>query len=126
MNLWGYFLFTTLILGWWYVAFVHQEHQEPVNSTQKIDKKESVQEAPFFSYLSTMRRDPIRLALSGDVSLMTKLISEWDVDAQIMESLGVLGVKRLPRRNYVRAHFLSRQLRKSSQPQLWMKVDLTK
>ncbi len=120
MNLWGYFLFTTLILGWWYVAFVHQEHQEPVNSTQKIAKKESIQEAPFFSYLSTMRRDPIRLALSGDVSLMTKLISEWDVDAQIMESHGVLGVKRLPRRNYVRAHFLGRQLRKSSQPQLKM------
>jgi len=98
---------TLFILGWWLAAFF--PHQ---STSQHIII--SSQELPFPSplpYLSSMKRESIQQALAGDVSLIGKLMTEWDLDAEILQSHGYSGIKNLPRESYIRAQTLGRFLK---------------
>lgn len=95
------------ILGWWALAFNPSKNEEkPAPSLTEVKKKPD-----FYEYLAPFDRNSIQKALSGDFDLMTKLILEWDVDAKIMESEGILGVRRLSRHSYVRSQVVGRHLK---------------
>lgn len=87
--------------------------QQPANQPRKVF---TVPE--FVSYLSPFSRDEIKSALSGDVELMTKLMKEWDVDAQILESQGLLGIRKLKRSSFIRAQMIGRKFKEQSKEEL--------
>lgn len=97
------------IAGWWYCVFALPS---PSNLEQvRLLARSEVIETPLGELLSDLSRDKLKLALSGDFDLMSRLIAEWDQDAQIMESQGYYEALRLPRQEYVRAVTLSRSLK---------------
>lgn len=96
------------ILCWWSFAF-----QSPKTFDIPSTAHSSIYTTSFpsnFHHLSPMDRLKIQQALAGDVQLMMQLISEWDVDAQILENQGIFEVHRLPRKGFVRAQILGRHL----------------
>jgi len=106
-------------LAWWYCAFKPtSQSTENQNHTPFQSSTSSFQPPRYLSNLSPMQRDLIQQALSGDVELMTTLIGEWDIDAQIMERNGLVGVKRLPRSTYLKAQILNRQLKDSTEHEI--------
>jgi iron complex transport system substrate-binding protein len=102
---------TLFILCWWLVAFFPRNSQEHPFFY-------SVEESPSFTspipYLSSMNRESIRLALNGDISLIGKLLAEWDLDADILQNHGFDSIKKLPRQCYIRAQMVSRLLKKNN------------
>ncbi len=114
MTLPGYILVILFISGWWYLAF-NPSNKSKIESS--LSFSEEIKNKPdFYEYLAPFDRSSIQKALSGDFDLMTKLILEWDVDAKIMESEGLLGVRRLPRQSYVRSQVVGRHLKSSPTP----------
>ena len=105
-----YALVVILIGSWWYLAF-KQEDPISVPSEQTPVFENSRATSFNHSLLTPMNRDALLKALSGNTSLMIKLMSEWDVDAQIMQSEGLHHAKRLSRKDYLRAQVLGRQLK---------------
>lgn len=87
--------------------------QQPVKQSRKVF---TVPE--FASYLSPFSRDDIKSALSGDIDLMTKLMKEWDIDAQILESQGLLGIQKLKRSSFIRAQMIGRKIKEKSNSEL--------
>lgn len=113
-----YLLLTALIAGWWTLAF-KQKSSNTQDSLSVFSTEKSVRKAPFnHTLLSTIKRESLWEALSGNTLLMVKLMSEWDIDAQIMQSEGLQQTKRLPRSQYLRAQILGRQLNQASREQL--------
>jgi len=106
----GYFISITLLLLWWSFAFRHSFDL----SSQAAPQPNLVHiPAPLLEILSPLQRDTLKEALGGDFSLMTKLIADWDIDAQLLESRGVLQAKRLSRKKYIKAQLIGRQLKKN-------------
>ncbi len=105
-----------LLVGlWWALAFKEPRllHEQTLKSDPKQPSRPSI-----LSLLSPLKRDILQEALSGDFSLMTKLIAEWDIDAQFLEGQGLRQVQRLPRSSYVQAQLFGRQLKKSTPQEL--------
>jgi iron complex transport system substrate-binding protein len=106
-----YIVVIFLITGWWTLAF------SPTKSEKEIilSKTKVIKNKPdFYEHLAPFDRMVIQKALSGDFDLMTKLILEWDVDAKILETQGLNGVRRLSRQSYVRSQMVGRQLIKNA------------
>jgi iron complex transport system substrate-binding protein len=104
------------ILTWWTWAFkqyISDFAPTAENSQQKIKELPSV-----LKYLTPMQRETFHQALSGDYSLMIKLITDWDHDAQIMEQLGFRDIQRLSKDDYLRCQLLARQINNSTQEEL--------
>lgn len=89
------------IAGWWALAFRPQPAL-----TVAIPLKASSQVSPKFTFID---RDSLKQALSGDFGLMTRLIADWDIEAQILNMQG-LEVQRLSSENFLRAQILGRGL----------------
>lgn len=106
-----------LIGGWWFYAFTSPQ-MTPSISEIPLPHPEIAEAPPPIKYLSRLKRDSLQMALSGDFSLMTKLISEWDVDAQILQSHGIEGIKRIPRQDFLKSQLLHRQLKNNSKEEL--------
>lgn len=87
--------------------------QTPANQSRKVFTVPD-----FVSYLSPFSRDDIKSALSGDIELMTKLMKEWDVDAQILEGQGLLGIRKLKRSSFIRAQMIGRKFEEKSDNEL--------
>lgn len=100
---------STLIVGWWYVAF-----QKPFSSTTSTTQVNTAQsrksENPLLTQITPIQRNVLQEALSGDFGLMAQLIADWDVDAQLLEMAGHSDVKRLTRHSYLKSQVLVRQL----------------
>ena len=114
-SLFVYGLPIAVIVGWWYLSFASlstADSNSQINHLSTSRQKISIPE--YFQYLSKIDRDELKNALSGNFSLMASLISEWDADAQILESQGHNNVQRLSRSDYARAHLISRQLKQLS------------
>lgn len=101
----SYFLATLTILGWWYFAFLTSTSPQP-HTTTKISQNNT----PPFTSLTPLKRELLQKALAGDIALMTRLIADWDVDAQILELAGQASVKRIDRYAYLRSQLLGRHL----------------
>lgn len=104
-----YFTSIAIILLWWGFAF-RQDIQEKNNQPAKTESTQT--RAPLLEILSPLKRDTLKEALAGNYDLMTQLIADWDIDAQLLESRGVVAAKRLNRRQYVKAQLIGRQLKK--------------
>jgi iron complex transport system substrate-binding protein len=106
-----YGLVIALIASWWCFAF--RQNDDAVKNLLEdiLTDATTDQTPPHSSLLSPINRDLLRKALSGDTSLMIKLMSDWDVDAQIMQADGSKYAKRLPRNDLLRAQILERQLK---------------
>lgn len=100
------------ILTWWTLAFKQHSSDIPSSSIQVSQKQK--EHPPVIKYLSPMQRETLRSALSGDYTLMIKLITDWDHDAQIMEQFGFQDVKRLPQNDFLRCQLVARQINNSS------------
>lgn len=114
-----YFLSISAILVWWYFAFFFQYSLHQVESPQ-IKEIAPLKEPPpkFLSYLSPLKREQLHEALAGNVSLMTSLIADWDVDARILESQGLLNVKRLSREKFLKSQMIGRDLQTNTHEEL--------
>jgi iron complex transport system substrate-binding protein len=111
------------ILGWWYCGFANKPAGADIEVSflKKSESKTELEEI-----LAPFSRDDLKRALGGDLELMASLITEWDQDAQILESRGFLEVARLSRRDFVRALLLGRKLKGKKEvreerylPQTW-------
>lgn len=100
-----------LILSWWFLAF-RKPGREILTYCilSSHDPKLSLENAALFPYLSPLSREKLHLSLSGNIEQMIQCITEWDIDAQILESKGVIGIQRLSKEDYLQAHLLSRLL----------------
>lgn len=98
------------IIGWWYCAFFGFDNSFSVDLLEKNAHHKNLKVPHFFSYLSPMPRDQIKEALSGNIQLMTKLMRDWDLDAQILESQGLQEIRRLQRSSFIRAQIIGRKL----------------
>ena len=110
----SYALATTLIVGWWLIAF-HQQHTSyPVSYSN--GEPPAAAPIPFEDHgLFLIDRKQLHRALSGDFSLMGQLIAEWDVDAQLLHSISQRPAKRLPATDYLRSQWLSRWLKNNAE-----------
>lgn len=111
-----YFGALFLIVLWWSAAF--QGSTQAPNDLLSLNPIKPAAKTSILPLLSPLKRDVLNEALRGDFSLMTKLIAEWDIDAQMMQAQGLRTVKRLPKDSYVKAQLLGRQLKKSSNEEL--------
>ena len=73
-------------------------------------RKKKSQYHPILSTLSPLNRGTLKKALDGDVGLITQLIADWEVDAQLLELSGRTSIKRLPREQYLRSQIIGRQI----------------
>jgi len=76
------------ILSWWCVSFTRK-------SPTKTPITLSGQKLPFNSEVRPIDRDRLYQALNGDFDLMTKLMVEWDLEAQLLQKKGHTGIRRL-------------------------------
>lgn len=60
--------------------------------------------------ITSIDRDMLHQALSGDSKLMARLIADWDIDAQILDSKGFNGIKRISRTDFLQSQALIRTL----------------
>lgn len=105
----AYFIPIAILLLWWGFAF--QQNSTKTNLT--ITRSElATTPAPLLEILSPLKRETLKDALAGNYELMTKLIADWDIDARLLESRGVLQAKRLNRKDYIKAQLIGRQLKK--------------
>lgn len=103
------YLFPLLaILGWWYLAFTPSSVNNEITIQDSTASQTTV--LPLLSQLSPLDRTALKQALSGDFALMTKLIADWDVDAQILRTHGLTKIRRLPRKAFLKSQLLGRHL----------------
>ncbi|WP_162180774.1 ABC transporter substrate-binding protein [Neochlamydia sp. EPS4] len=103
------------MLIWWSLAFKQPNDQVPDLCPLCPSSKPL---PSIFKYLSTLQRETLHQALNGDYSMMSKLITDWDHDAQIMEQYGYRTAKRLLRDDFLRCQLLARQINNSSKEEL--------
>jgi iron complex transport system substrate-binding protein len=114
-----YILSITTILGWWYFAFLFPPSSKNFNTLTPLEiKTPKTTPPPFLAYLSPLKRERIQEALAGDIKIMTSLISDWDVDARILEKHGLFDVKRLSREKFLKAQMIGRKLLNSNDQEL--------
>ncbi|KIC73048.1 putative membrane-associated protein [Neochlamydia sp. EPS4] len=110
-----YALPVSIMLIWWSLAFKQPNDQVPDLCPLCPSSKPL---PSIFKYLSTLQRETLHQALNGDYSMMSKLITDWDHDAQIMEQYGYRTAKRLLRDDFLRCQLLARQINNSSKEEL--------
>ena len=78
------------ILSWWCIAFSKPSvpHKTLITHNRKL---------PFSSEVIPIDRERLFRALNGDFDLMTQLIVEWDLEAQLLQEKGYANILRLDR-----------------------------
>jgi len=91
---------------WWIIAFSSHPsfHAVPFHQQNTIQKIVDASKVNL-----EIDRQTLHEALSGNYTLMAKLIAEWDIDAQLLNRQKVT-VKRLPNQEYVQSQLLARKL----------------
>ena len=94
-----YALLPSLVCGWWCLSFKNSRHTAMALSDINVSREAA---QPLSSLpLAALDRDQLHKALQGDFTLMAKLIAEWDVEAQILQSRNVTAIRRLPSRDFL-------------------------
>lgn len=104
---------TTFISGWWYASLTEHELPPALKETE-LAQSFLAKSPTLLASFSPLTRKTLHEALSGNTQLMTKLIADWDIDAQLLDIAGYSSVKRLPRHSYLRSQILGRQLTSTS------------
>ncbi|MFA6915188.1 MAG: ABC transporter substrate-binding protein [Parachlamydiales bacterium] len=88
----GYVLAFLFIAGWWSWAFMPKASLHTVPSAHYDPASLTATAQPA---LSPLVREDISRALSGDFDLISRLLIEWDMDAQLLQFRGLEGIERL-------------------------------
>lgn len=110
----AYTLVILFVVGWWFFAFEHPSNRSFATGLKNQANEQKF--APPDLTLSSIDRALLQQALAGDFSLMAKYIADWDIDAQLLQSIGFESAKRLPAAEFLRSQLLIRQ--KDQLPQL--------
>lgn len=94
------------ILGWWCAAFKITSN----NPQEAVELKSDNRETKIFATLAPVDRKVLQKALQGNIPLMTRLIADWDIDAQLLQLAGHIDVRRLNPQEYLRSQVLGRQI----------------
>lgn len=103
-----YVLIAGIIVGWWVLAF---KPKSRVLAIREVVKEETVRKelSPLSrSSYAFVQREELKKALAGDFNLMAKLIADWDVDAQLLHSVGVPSIRRLSPNKFLESQYLGR------------------
>lgn len=106
----AYLLPILFIVGWWYFGF-SKPPTLSLNEVKLVSQQHLTQAAPLFGMVRPLVRSELKQALDGDLGLMARLITEWDQDAQILETQGWVDVAKLSRSHFIKALMLERTLR---------------
>jgi len=103
------------ILGWWILAFTKASPKNQYLYSSSLPRhvntaSSTVTVSPLFAF----DRDTLLRALNGNIPTMRKLIIEWDIDAQLLEAEGLVGIKRLSSEDFRKAQHLGRLLQDGS------------
>lgn len=106
-----YTLSIAAIFCWWYFAFFSSKQSIPPTPLSAPSSEVlKIPHPQYLSYLSSLDRNLIQQALSGDIKMMTALMAEWDIDARILEDYGLFQARKLPREMLIRAQIIARKL----------------
>lgn len=111
-----YLFLLAAIFGWWMAAF--RSHGTNESVPIQLDLKPNLDPSLFPSPFASLDRDEIQRALCGELPLMIKLIADWDLDAEILDSYGLIGIKRLPKEALLRAKLLGRIFSETTKEEL--------
>ncbi len=112
-----YLALLAFISLWWLTAF-RSSPQKDLPKNIDFNLKKQLDPSAFPSQLSSLERSDLIQALNGDLSLMVKLVSEWDLDGQILDTHGLIGIKRLPPEARLRAQLLGRLFQNTPKEEL--------
>lgn len=102
-----YGVFTAIIVGWWVLAFKSKPKVVTLAAEVHVEMK-SKSHPLFPSNFIYVQREDLKRALAGDFALMTKLIVDWDIDAQLLHAAGVSSIRRLAPTKFLESQMLSR------------------
>ncbi|MCB1112796.1 MAG: hypothetical protein H7A37_08935 [Chlamydiales bacterium] len=112
-----YTLTFTLLFCWWFLAFRQSLASQPEMIVTDVTEPKNLviqEKVP----LSSLDRATLHQALCGDIDLMTRFISDWDLDAELLEQSGYTHINRLPRADFLRSQQISRILQTYTEEQL--------
>lgn len=98
------------VLLWWFVAFKSPVANEPMPFFQTEDFEDYEEGLYCTNNLLKIEREVLVKAIRGDAALMTLLIHQWDVDSEILGTLGFENVKRLDRDDFLKSQVIGRVL----------------
>jgi iron complex transport system substrate-binding protein len=108
-----YVLVTLGILGWWMLAF-QDSLFPPSDASHFTFSPKTTNELPSIPKLSPLKRSTLQQALAGDYALMTQLIADWHVDAQILAAQHIKSIRQLPESSFLYSQMIGRELTNSS------------
>lgn len=94
------------IVGWWALAFKKDPEIYPITQHSPATSNRSTLDTA----ITSIDRHLLHQALAGDSQLMARLIADWDIDAQILNSKGFHGVKRIDHTDFLHSQSLIRIL----------------
>lgn len=104
-----YIFLILFVVSWWAFAFKKSPLDAPLinhpTATTPLITRSLLDPA-----IISIDRDLLRQALAGDFSLMARLIVDWDIDAQILDSQGFQEIKRIHRADFLHSQSLIRIL----------------
>lgn len=100
-----YWLPILLITCWWSLAFRHNAKSDGSVAQQNDASRYSI------SSITLIKRDQLKTALAGDVEMMTTLIADWDIEAQLLQQMKSDTYARISSENFLRSQIIGRHLR---------------
>ncbi|MBA3815825.1 MAG: ABC transporter substrate-binding protein [Parachlamydiaceae bacterium] len=105
-----YGLALTLIIVWWAIAFSPKSYlSQTIDISLEKLISTSIEDQNIVAHIN-VDRSSLKQALGGDFALMTRLIADWDIDAQLLEAKGFSDIQRLPHRDFLRTQLLGRAI----------------
>lgn len=102
-RIWLFYVCAPLfVISWWTLTLCPQR-------SLTLKQLEISQIKPLKT-LTPISRDDLKDALNGNFTLMAQLISDWDLDATLLESEGFITVKRLSKNHFLKSQLIGRQL----------------
>jgi iron complex transport system substrate-binding protein len=107
-----YALVILFVIAWWAFAF----NEKPSIGKLEVSSPSSDQMPQLSSIpekLSYVSRERLQQALAGDTALMSQLIIEWDIDAQLMQAAGY-NAQRIPQDDFLQSQRIARAVSQGS------------
>lgn len=110
-----YTVIITFLIGWWGLAF----RRPSSNRELHVASHKSSFSNDFYGNLDVtllaIDRRLLKNALAGDFNQMSLFISDWDIDAQLLQAQGINGIKRLSPQDLLQSKILIRQINNPSE-----------